>query len=73
MEFNCSAAFIQVASWGGRSALTELDGHAAVVMTLQLRRAALYAWEWRCVDPRGEALAPHTDLHHPSVPTSAQA
>ena len=37
-----------VASWRGSSVLNELSGRA-VVMTLQLQFADLYAWEWRCL------------------------
>ena len=44
-----------VASWSGRSALTELvgAGHtvaaAAVTMAIELQHAEIFAWEWRCV------------------------
>jgi hypothetical protein len=39
-----------VASWRGSSALTELS-RSVVTMSLHLKRADLYAWEWRCVKP----------------------
>jgi hypothetical protein len=41
-----------VASWSGRSALTELADHTAVTMTIELQHAEIFAWEWRCVSPR---------------------
>ena len=38
-----------VASWRGSAALTTLAaGGGALTMTVELRQAELFAWEWRC-------------------------
>ena len=38
-----------VASWRGSAALTALAaGGEALTMTVELRQAELFAWEWRC-------------------------
>lgn len=40
-----------VASWGGSSALTELQqAKVAVSMTVYLQQAEVYSWEWRCIE-----------------------
>ena len=39
-----------VVSWGGESGvLAELGGPRSVAMTVELRHAQLFAWEWRCM------------------------
>ena len=38
-----------VASWRGSAGLTTLAaGGEALTMTVELRQAELFAWEWRC-------------------------
>ena len=40
-----------VASWGGSSALTNLQqAGVAMTLTIHLRQAEVFAWEWRCVE-----------------------
>ena len=40
-----------VVSWGGSSALTNLQQAAvAMTLTIHLRQAEVFAWEWRCVE-----------------------
>ena len=43
-----------VASWAGRSALTSLQqAGVAMTLTIHLRQAEVFAWEWRCVEVGG--------------------
>ena len=40
-----------VASWGGSSALTDLQqANVVVSMTVYLQQAEVYSWEWRCIN-----------------------